>query len=216
MKVKPTIIFDFDGTLANSLDLVFKLYNEHVDEFGYLPLDKSEFNDLRKLGYKKAMRRKKVKMRMLPKMLVVIGREMRRRMDEVLPYEGIVQVVEQLKKQGHTVGVLTSNQAPLVKEFFVKHSFPEFDFVVSEKTLFGKEKALRKIMKSYDLENDRVIYVGDEPRDVAACRRAKIPIVGVSWGLAGTEGYLKVQPDVLVHTPKELLNEVILYFENQA
>ena len=210
MNEKPTVIFDFDGTLANSLELVFKLYNEHVDEFGYLPLDKSEFNALRKLGYKKAMRKKKVKMRMLPKMLVTIGREMRQRMDEVLPYEGIVAVIESLKSQGYSVGVLTSNQAPLVKEFFEKHEFPAFDFIVSEKTLFGKEKALRKIIKRYSLRKDSVIYVGDEPRDVAACRKAGIPIIGVSWGLAGNEGYLKAQPDVLVHTPKELLAEITL------
>ena len=39
MSGQKTIIFDFDGTLANSVDLIFDLYNEHATEFGYDPVE---------------------------------------------------------------------------------------------------------------------------------------------------------------------------------
>lgn len=205
MSGRATIIFDFDGTLANSLDLLFTLYNEHAEQFGYNPMKEDEFPTLRRLGYKKAMKAKKVKMRMLPRMLMVIGREMRQRMNEVEPYEGIVEVLRKLQTGGFSIGVLTSNQAPLVKEFFSRHDFPEFDFIVSEKTLFGKDKAIKRILRRFELDKQQVLYVGDEPRDVTACRKAGIPIIGVSWGLAGNEGFEKEQPNALVHSPQELL-----------
>ena len=200
MSVPKTIIFDFDGTLANSVELIFSLYNEHADEYGYLPATWEEVPALRRMGYKKAMRTKKIKVRKLPKMFLQIGREMRGRMDEVQPYEGIVQVLKTLRKEGHSIGVLTSNQTPLVKDFFMRHKFPPFDFIVSEKTLFGKDKALKRIMKRHQLEPSDVLYVGDEPRDVTASHKAGIKIVGVSWGLPGKEGFEMAHPDKLVHT----------------
>jgi phosphoglycolate phosphatase-like HAD superfamily hydrolase len=204
-----TVIFDFDGTLANSVDLMFDLYNSHVDEFGYLPIEREEFSALRRMGYAKAMRLKKVKARRLPKIALTLSREMHDRMDVVSPYEGIIEMLTKLKSKGLTIGVLTSNQASLVNEFFQKHSFPDFDFVVSEKTIFGKDKALKKIIKRFELDKSQVLYVGDEPRDVSASRKAKIKVIGVSWGLAGTEGFEKIKPDYLVDDPYQLEERIL-------
>lgn len=209
MSGKTTVIFDFDGTLANSVDLMLQLYNSHAEEFGYLPIKKSEFPELRILGYRKAMKLKRVKMRKVPKMIMKLGKEMRQNMNEVKPYDGIVKVLKELKKSGFAIGILTSNQVELVSDFLKVHKFPEFDFLVSEKTLFGKDKALKRIMKRYSLEPGRVIYVGDEPRDVAASKKAKIRVVAVTWGLGGFEAFEKDRPDVLVSTPAKLFKSII-------
>jgi HAD superfamily hydrolase (TIGR01549 family) len=205
MSIQKTIIFDFDGTLANSVDLIFDLYNEHATEFGYDPVTWDEIPSLRRMSYAKAMKTKKVKARRLPKILLTLSKEMHSRMDDVRPYAGIVNVLNELQRLGFSIGVLTSNQTPLVSAFFKKHSFPPFDFIVSEKTIFGKDKALKRIIKRYGLNADQIIYVGDEPRDVTASRKASVQVIGVSWGIAGIEGFEKVAPDTLVHTPAELL-----------
>ena len=141
-------------------------------------------------------------------MVLTITREMRHHMSEVKPYEGIVEALQELKAEGYRLGVLTSNQEHLVREFLETHQYPLFDFIVSEKTLFGKDKALRKIMKKFSLDTSEVVYVGDEPRDVVACRKANISVIGVSWGLAGVDGLGKTPPDVLVHKPSELVKAV--------
>lgn len=204
-----TIIFDFDGTLADSISLAIRLYNSHLGEFKSLPVQMSELPELRKLGYKKAMKAKNIKARSLPKLIVTLKKEMRESMDEVQPCPGVVGVLKRLKKDGFALGILTSNQTELVNEFLKVHKFPEFDFVVSEKTLFGKEKALRKILKHYELKNSQVIYVGDEPRDVTASRKAIISVIGVSWGLAGRVGFRKNQPDKLVDSADELYESIL-------
>lgn len=205
MDNKVTVVFDFDGTLANSVELIVNLYNEHIDDFGYDSIDPSEFSALRSMSYRQAMRKKHIKLRKLPKMIKILGGEMRKRMNTVLPYTGIIGVLNELKDQGFSIGVLTSNDKSLVTEFFIKHKFPEFDFVESEKTLFGKEKAMNKIFKSKKLQKNRVIYVGDESRDVTASRKAGISVIGVTWGLGGIEGYKKHKPDVVVQKMSELL-----------
>lgn len=208
MSTRATVIFDFDGTLANSVDLMFSLYNEHVAEFGYYPIKREEFPALRRMSYAKAMRTKNIKARRLPKIIMTLSKEMHSRMDDVYPYEGIVDVLHELQKLGFSIGVLTSNQASLVNEFFKKHGFPHFDFVVSEKTIFGKDKALKRIIRRFGLEVDQILYVGDEPRDVAASHKAGVRAIGVSWGLAGAEGLEKAKPDILVNNSHELLQSI--------
>lgn len=52
-----TVIFDFDGTLANTLELVAKIYNDHAQDFGALQIDMAEMSEYRKLGYKKSMKK---------------------------------------------------------------------------------------------------------------------------------------------------------------
>jgi len=197
-------IFDFDGTLANSVDLIVDLYNEHAGKYDYETITADEFPQLRRMGYRQAMNHKGIKLRKVPRMVMHIGKEMRTRMTEVEPYDGVQQVLKKLKKDGYMVGILTSNQASLVQDFLHTHTFPKLDFIVSERAVFGKDKALSRIMKRYDLSNDQIVYIGDEPRDVVACNKANIQIVGVTWGLGGKEGYELNKPDVVVSDMKDL------------
>jgi phosphoglycolate phosphatase len=208
-KNKPIIIFDFDGTLANSVGLMIDLYNEHAVEFNYQPVALSEFPTLRRMGYRKALKSKGIKYRVLPKMAKIIASQMHGRMNEVKPYDGIIRTLEELMSEGYSIGVLTSNQASLVKDFLKVHKFPEFDFVVSEKTIFGKDKALKRIIHRYDLSREQIVYVGDEPRDVQASLKAGVSVVAVTWGLGGKEGFDSVTPTAIVNSPKELKETII-------
>ncbi len=64
-------------------------------------------------------------------------------------------------------------------------------------------------IKRHNLNRKRVLYVGDEPRDVVSCRKAKIKVIGVSWGLGGVEGLTPSKPDKIVYDSKELYNEIL-------
>jgi HAD superfamily hydrolase (TIGR01549 family) len=186
-----------------------RLYNAIGPAYGALPVDSSEFDELRKLGYKKAMKSKKIRFRMLPKLVLHISKEMKQHMGEVKPCDGVVPMLYDLQKRGVSLGILTSNNAALVQDFLVENNFPDFDFVVSEKTLFGKEKALKRIMKRHRLEKEQVIYVGDEPRDVISSKRAGVKVFGVTWGIGGKEGLKKTPPDRLADTADELAAHII-------
>lgn len=209
MDGKFTVIFDFDGTLANTIELAIRIYNQHHEEFGSLPIDIKQLPEFQKLGYKKVMKKTKIRWRMLPKMALTISREMKQHMGEVEPYPGIVEMLKKLQENDISIGVLTSNNVALVQDYFTANNFPTFDFIFSEKTLFGKEKTLRKIVKRYNLNKKRVLYVGDEPRDVVSCRKAKIPIIGVSWGLGGVDGLTPSKPDKIVDNSDQLFIEIL-------
>lgn len=209
MSQQLTVIFDFDGTLANTLELVSKIYNDHAQDFGALQIDMSQLSEYRKLGYKKAMKKLHIRWTVLPRLVLFVSREMKKQMSGVKPYPGIVETLQGLQRNGISIGVLTSNDAELVQDFFTAHGFPHFDFVVSEKTMFGKEKAIRRIMKRHKLLNDQVIYVGDEPRDITASNKANIKVIGVTWGVGGREAFEATPPDVQVDTAIELEKAVM-------
>ena len=211
MQEKLTVLFDFDGTLANTLELVARIYNEHAHEYGAKQIDLRDLSEYRRLGYKKAMKKAGIRWTVLPRLVLFISKEMKQHMGEVQPYGGIVEMLRELQKQGVSIGVLTSNDAGLVQDFFTAHKFPTFDFVVSEKTMFGKEKALRRIMKRHSLSPNNVVYVGDEPRDITASNKAGIKVIGVTWGVGGKEAFETTTPDVQVDTVAQLQLELMRF-----
>ena len=210
--MKKVVIFDFDGTLADSIRLAIRLYNDHAAHFGALPVSESDIPKLRQIvrddGYTAALREKHIRISRLPSLVLTISKEMKAHMKEVLPYEGIIVALEELKAKGYRLGVLTSNQEHLVREFLETHNYPLFDFIVSEKTLFGKDKALKRILKKFQLQKEEVVYVGDEIRDTSACRKARIEVIGVGWGIAGPDGFVKAMPTKLIKSPEELVPTV--------
>ena len=210
--MKQVVIFDFDGTLADSLSLAVRLYNNRADQFGSDPVDMSELDTIRTIvreqGYAKAMKYKKVRLSKVPTIALVLGKEMRNHMSEVKPFDGVIDALQELKAKGYRLGVLTSNQEHLVREFLETHQYPLFDFIVSEKTLFGKDKALKKIIKKFALDARGIVYVGDEVRDVVACNKANIDVIAVSWGFAGEQGFINANPTIVIQSPEQLVPTV--------
>ncbi len=207
-----TIIFDFDGTLADSVELMIDLYNKHSQQFGYKKLQKNELHELQTMNYLKAIKTKQIKFRLIPKILLFMKKEMKKRINEVKPYPGIKEVLNKLQSEGYSIGILTSNDKSLVQQFFKKYNFPKFDFILSEKSLFGKDKALKRILKKNQLNRDNVLYIGDESRDIVASNKVQISVIGVDWGIAGKEGLEPHSPNRIVHDSKELYRAIISIF----
>jgi phosphoglycolate phosphatase len=201
-------VFDFDGTLANSIALGLEVYNEYAPKYKSDPISLDEFPELRKHTYAEAMKMKHIRLSMLPAMILQLRKVMKDRMDSVQPYDGIVPVLEELTALGYKLAVVTSNAADLVEQFLERHNFPPFEFVWAEKNLFGKDKALRHIIKRKKIAASQMIYVGDEPRDVVACKKVGIKVVGVSWGLGGREGFHIAAPDLLVDETSQLTDAI--------
>ncbi|MDY6958395.1 MAG: HAD hydrolase-like protein, partial [Halobacteriota archaeon] len=80
-----------------------------------------------------------------------------------------------------------------------------FDFVDTGSHVFLKHRKIKKILKRRGIPYDSAIYVGDETRDVEAAKRARIPVIAVSWGFNDGDALRRLDPDYAVDDPKELL-----------
>jgi phosphoglycolate phosphatase len=65
-----------------------------------------------------------------------------------------------------------------------------------------------KLLKKEKLEKEEVIYVADELRDVLACKKAGIKMIGVSWGLHRQRLLKENRVDFIVKKPEEIMKIV--------
>ena len=97
---KKAVIFDFDGTIANSIDLVLDIVNINATHHGYKQIHRSEFPRLRKLGYRAIMKEKGIKFRQLPGLVLQFRDDMKKRIGEIEPYDDMKAQLEMLINDG--------------------------------------------------------------------------------------------------------------------
>ena len=112
----------------------------------------------------------------------------------------------QLATSGVPLGILSSNEAPLIAAFTGQH-LPActFEPIVGSVGLLSKHRALARLLRRRRLPASALTYVGDEVRDVIAARRVGIAVIAVTWGKDCADLLAAAQPTHLVHTGPELL-----------
>lgn len=126
----------------------------------------------------------------------------------------MIDVLQQLNRQGIVQGVITSNSDTNVQGFLMRYNLNIFDFIHTGSSLFGKDKLLKKIIQKYKLKTQDVLFVGDETRDVSAAQKVGIGVIGVTWGFNSREVLEKMKPNHLVDSPNDLLNIIHSHYAN--
>lgn len=205
MSIK-VIVFDFDGTLVDSLSALVNITNRLASEFGYKPLAPDDLNLVRNLSSRQVIKQSGVSNFKIPFILNRVKQELRNDIEHLNPILGIKEVLINLNNQEYRLGILTSNSEVNVKAFLKCHEISNlFNFIYCGITIFGKNKAIKRMIKINNIRRDEIIYVGDETRDIEAAKKIPIKIVAVSWGFNSPEVLAKHQPDFLINQPTELI-----------
>lgn len=203
---RKTIIFDFDGTVADTLDAIVRITNRLAIEYGYKPATPDELNRLRNMSSREVVQRSGVSVFKLPLLLRKIRADLQSEIQDISPIPGIKEVLVALTKDGNKLGILTSNSEENARIFLTSHGMQElFSFIYSETNLFGKQTSLRKILRTNKLYPQDVIYVGDETRDIEAAKKIPLKVIAVSWGYNSKEVLAQHNPDFLIDQPSQLL-----------
>jgi phosphoglycolate phosphatase-like HAD superfamily hydrolase len=199
------IIFDFDGTIADSFNIFCETLKEMGKTMNVKEITEKDIQEFRQKGAKEIIKDFKVMpWRLLP--LIRKGQKLLgSRIDEIEPFEGIPETLRLLFEQKIKLGTITTNSKENVEVFLKKYDLNIFDFIISAPGIFGKTRTIKRTLKKYNLERDEVIYVGDESRDVESAKRAGIDMAAVTWGYNDKELLEKHNPDFLFQEPKELL-----------
>jgi phosphoglycolate phosphatase-like HAD superfamily hydrolase len=205
MDVPGTVIFDFDGTLADSMLVSMNTSNLLAPVFGFRTVTEAEVPRLRKMSIPELFRHLELPIPRLPVILARARREMSRQIAGIRLFDGMAAVIERLKASGVQIGVVTSNSVQNVQDCLRSNGVLDlFDFVHSATNLFGKHRALRSLMRRRALPPGAVVYVGDEARDIEASRRCRIPVIAVSWGFQDRAKLAQLQPDFIADVPADL------------
>lgn len=203
------LIFDFDGTIADTLNESRRIFNEIAPDYGIRQVEEHEVADLRHLSLKEILSKLNIPKRRVPSIIARGTGMMRANIDRLQLIDGMKEALTDLRNHTDSFGILTSNTTANVDIFLRNHSIRDlFEFVSSTSKLTGKARHLRAIRKTFSLSNDEMLYIGDELRDVKAAQKAKIPHAAVSWGFNSRESLAAAKPTYLIDHPVEFLHNI--------
>jgi phosphoglycolate phosphatase len=202
-----TLVFDFDGTIADTLGETRLIFNRIAPDYGIREVAEHELDHLRHLSLKELLDHLEIPKRRVPALISRGTGMMRSNINQLKLIEGMPEVLMELRRHVRSFGILTSNATANVDLFLRTHGLrDQFDFISSTSKLTGKSKHLKAIRKTFSLREGEMLYIGDELRDVKASQKAGIPIAAVTWGFNSRESLAAAEPNYLFDQPADFLS----------
>lgn len=199
-----TVIFDFDGTIADSLGLVIEIYRDLTHDTR--EFSEEEYEAFRKLSARQVARAVGVSWWRIPLLLRRGRKIMRQRLNEVEVFEDLPETIQALHAERYKLRIVSSNSASNVRKFLKAHDLDSYFLSVQgDVGLFSKAKVLKQIVKRGNLDKNDTYYVGDEARDIVAAKKAGIKMVAVAWGYNHKSLLEKLLPYAIADTPQSLV-----------
>jgi len=199
------IIFDFDGTIADSMKLSIELFNQAAHKYNFKTINEESFENLYKLSILEKCKALNVSLTSIPRASMEITRSYNRLISFIPLIKGIKEVILDLKQRGYTLSIISSNAGDNIKKFLAINNIDVFDHIYSAKNLFGKDKAISSFIKKNRIKREEAVYIGDEIRDVAACKANNIKVIAVAWGgFESLDMLTKAGADFMVSDPSEI------------
>ena len=209
------IIFDLDGTLLNTIADLGEACNVALSEHHYPTHPTDEYPRLVGNGVNKLIERALPEGHKDTDTILRLRETFVAYYDQhncvhTCPYEGIPDLLAELKKQGHTLAV-ASNKYQSAAEKIVTHYFPgTFDIIFGERSGCPRKpdpQIVKDIMEMAGLgaeHKNSLLYVGDSDVDIATARNAGVKCVACTWGFCTREALESCKPDFIVNTPQEI------------
>lgn len=203
-----TVIFDFDGTIADTFNLTTELINSIAIKYNIEPFTNENIERLKSKKLTEIFSELHIPLFKAPAIINDIKHLISKEITTQQPITGMPEVITQLVAHAYSLSIVTSNTPDTVTNFLHRHQLEYFDHIYSDKSLFGKHVVLNNFIKKHSINREEAIYVGDEIRDIEAAHKAKLKIIAVTWGFNSKAGLRQYQPDYLVDTPQQLVETI--------
>lgn len=203
--MKKHIIFDFDGTLVDSMDTSISVINQLAAKYKVKPLTHEDITELRKLPIIDRCKKLNFPLYRIPFAIIEFYKYYRGAVSKLQLFDGIKELLGKLIDNGFELAIISSNSQENIMNFLRENNINSIHKVITSNNIFGKDKELQKYLDTYKLHQSDVIYVGDELRDIIACKQVGIKIIWVPWGFDAIEVTKKERPDYFAKIPNDIL-----------
>ena len=207
-------IFDLDGTLLDTLQDLANSVNYALSQHGMPTHTTDAIRGFVGNGVRLLMERAVPDGAQNPQFEATYAtfrqHYMQHSLDTTRPYEGIPELIHELKIRGCKMAVV-SNKMMAATQSLVRHFFPEIDVAIGEHESAGIRKkpapdtvyeALRQLAVSPKLT---AVYVGDSDVDIATARNSGLPCISVLWGFRDRDFLLSHGATTFAGHPMDIL-----------
>ncbi|WP_412729292.1 HAD-IA family hydrolase [Cytobacillus praedii] len=199
------VIFDFDGTIADSKNVFISAWNKIAEKYHFEKMKLTELENIKKLTIKERCKMLNFPMYKLPIIIPQLYMLYRQSINDLELFDGIKDVLTELNKKGVNTAIISSNSEENIQLFLKRNNIESVKDIICSSHIFGKDKLLSRFLKLKQLDADEVIYVGDEQRDIIACKKTGIKIIWVEWGYDSIEVVQAEEPDYKASSPAEIM-----------
>ena len=202
MNAKPAIIFDFDGTIADSLLVTLQILYELVH---HKPLPPENIGKLRAHGSLALLRELHIPLWRAIGLLPRVRRRLSKADKTAAPITGVPDAIRELSRS-HRLFILSASSRSGIEAFLARHHLQDcFVRIYGNAVAWRKAPYLRQLLHDEALEAEATWYVGDRTWDVRAARAAGIHTAAVTWGFNNARLLKRTHPEVLIFMPVELV-----------
>jgi HAD superfamily hydrolase (TIGR01509 family) len=202
------VIFDVDGTLADSLEYYYGMACDFVELAGAPPVSRERVFELMGRGERDLLR--KLFPKGFPDLDATLARVVRERLgfwlrrmsEETEPLDGCVDLLHRLHGGGWRLGIATSSgrALPYLDRWGVRHLF---DAIVGREDVSKRKpdpESIARCVNELGVAPADAVYVGDSPVDIEAGRAAGVHTIGVLTGTSSREVLAAVSPDYILES----------------
>lgn len=215
--MKKAVIFDLDGTLLNTLDDLADSTNYALSKFGYPIRTIEEVRQFVGNGVAKLIERAIPDGKNNPnfeKCLSIFKENYAQNMyNKTAPYNGIIEMLSNLKSKGIKIAVVSNKFDLAVKELCKKYFEGFIDFAAGENEAQGIKKkpapdTVLSVLNEFNFAPEDAVYVGDSDVDIMTAKNSKMPCISVTWGFRDKKFLLENGATILINAPSEIYNHL--------
>lgn len=211
-----TVIFDLDGTLTDSLDSIKFSADAAIGKFGFAPCDREQYKVFVGEGADVLIQRCLIHggdtlLTFFDRVFEEYKRIFQANcMYRLTPYEGIRELLAQLKSRGKQIAVLSNKphaQTVEVVESVFGRGY--FEYILGQQEGLLKKPSpagVYAIMNALGSAKEEILYAGDTGTDIQTGKAAGVLTAGVLWGFRTRTELEENKADIIVEKPIELLD----------
>lgn len=202
------VIFDFDGTLADSFPWFLGMMNAAADRFGFRRVAASEIPALRGYDARRVLKHVGLPGWKLPLVAAHMRRLQAEQVERIRLFPGADDMLRRLSAAGVTLAVVSSNSETNVRAVLGPENAALIARYACSTSLFGKAAKFRAVVRRTGVRPGRALCVGDEIRDIEAARRAGTASGAVAWGYADVDALKAHAPTEVFTRFEEIVDRV--------
>ena len=197
------VIFDFDGTIADSLLGVLAVYERAHDH--NIPRTSDEVKGFRNKSIFEISRTLKVPVHKMLWLAFFGRKEFVRHLDKVKLYHGMEKLLKDLHASGAKIYILSTNRASTIRDFLKVNGLNGYvDKIYGKAWFLNKAPKLRQLIAREQIDKTTACMVGDEIIDIKAAKKVGILSFAVTWGYTSREGLERSEPTAIADSSAEL------------